>query len=175
VLLPADLLVRRAYPAATVIAALVARARGLGHRPIAADLGVPAGTVRGWLRRMSGRLDAVRKVFIAAAITVLPGVAAPTGGGGSWRDVLAALGAATAALRTRFGTAGSVGTVTAERVACALSNGRLLAPGWPDGAGAALQHGLSLPRWGFDGHPREDPRLATGVGRLRTRIEVRQR
>jgi hypothetical protein len=136
VLLPVDLLARRGYAAATVIAALVARAAGSGFRPIAAGLRVPAGTVRGWLRRMSSRLDAARKVFTAAAIAVLPGMSAPTGGGGPWRDMLAALGAAAAALRTRFGTTGAVGTVTAARVAAALSNGRLLSPSWPDGAPA---------------------------------------
>jgi DNA-directed RNA polymerase specialized sigma24 family protein len=36
-------------------AALLAKASGLGHRRIAAALGVPATTVRRWLRRFSRR------------------------------------------------------------------------------------------------------------------------
>ena len=48
-----------------------------------------------------------------------------------WRDLLAALGAATAALTGRFGPVGVLGPVTAWQVAAACSAGRLLAPGWP--------------------------------------------
>jgi hypothetical protein len=52
-----------------------------------------------------------------------------------WRDLLAALGAATAALTGRFGPVGVLGPVTAWQVAAACSAGRLLAPGWPAAAG----------------------------------------
>lgn len=131
VLLPVTMLARRAYSAATVMAALVAKAAGLGHRAVAVRLGVPAGTVRGWLRRMAGRLGAVRAVFARVAVTTAAGVTAPTGAGSPWRDMVAAVGTAAAAWRHRFGTAGVVGTVTAWQAAAALSNGRLLAPGWP--------------------------------------------
>lgn len=55
VLLPAVTLVRRAYTIGVMGAALLDAARGHGHRPIAARLGVPAGTVRGWLRRLRAR------------------------------------------------------------------------------------------------------------------------
>jgi len=48
-----------------------------------------------------------------------------------WRDVLAALGAATTAVTGRFGGFGVLGPVTAWQVAAACSAGRLLAPGWP--------------------------------------------
>jgi hypothetical protein len=41
---------RRAYAAETAGRALVAAALGHGHRRIARDLAVPAGTVRGWIR-----------------------------------------------------------------------------------------------------------------------------
>ena len=51
VLLPARLLSPRADEAAVVGAALAAAARGLGRRPVAAELEVPEDTVRGWLRR----------------------------------------------------------------------------------------------------------------------------
>lgn len=57
----------------------------------------------------------------------------PKAHGSRWRDVLAALGAATAVVRGRFGVFGVFGPVTAWRVAAACSAGRLLSPGWPPG------------------------------------------
>lgn len=50
VVLDAGLLPRRACTAGLIGQALVASARGRGHRRIACDLAVPAGTVRGWIR-----------------------------------------------------------------------------------------------------------------------------
>ena len=50
-LLPSFLLAYRRDVVATVGQALVGAARGAGHRPLARDAGVPAATVRGWLRR----------------------------------------------------------------------------------------------------------------------------
>ena len=63
VLLPVLLLVRRADTAAVIGAGLTAKATGAGHRLIAALLGRPPETVRGWLRRFAGRVEAVRAVF----------------------------------------------------------------------------------------------------------------
>src|SRR6476646_1590370 len=51
VLLPVTVLLRRAYAAERIWAALTARSNGEGHRRIGVSLGVPAATVRGWLRR----------------------------------------------------------------------------------------------------------------------------
>lgn len=48
---------RRLDTAATVGTALLAAANGEGHRPIAARLGLPATTVRGWLRRVRANID----------------------------------------------------------------------------------------------------------------------
>ena len=50
-LLPSFLLAFRRDVVATVGHALVGAARGIGHRPLARDAGVPAATLRGWLRR----------------------------------------------------------------------------------------------------------------------------
>src|SRR5260370_2364846 len=50
VVLDAGLLPRRAYAARLIGQALVAAALGSGHRRIARELAVPAGTVRGWIR-----------------------------------------------------------------------------------------------------------------------------
>jgi hypothetical protein len=55
----------------------------------------------------------------------------PEAQGSPWQDVLAAVGAATAAVTARFGAAGVIGPVTAWQVAAAPSGGRLLLPGWP--------------------------------------------
>ena len=67
VLLPVTVLLRRADAVEVIGAALTARVAGLGHRRIAVWLGVPAGTVRGWLRRWGSRLQAVRVHFVLVA------------------------------------------------------------------------------------------------------------
>ena len=41
-------------------AAAGAAMRGLGHRPIAADLGAATGTVRGWLHRLRAPAEPLR-------------------------------------------------------------------------------------------------------------------
>jgi hypothetical protein len=127
VLLPVVLLVRRADSAAVIGAGLTAKATGAGHRLIAALLGRPSETVRGWLRRFAGRVEPVRAVFTRwcrdlAADPVLPGPA-----GSAWADAIAAIWAAAAALAARFG----IGEVPLWRAATAISGARLLAPGWP--------------------------------------------
>lgn len=131
VLLPVTLLLRRAYEVEVIGAALTARAQGHGHRGIGRLLGVPATTVRGWLRRAGGRLEPARVFLLQVARDAGVDLAVPTGLGCPWRDLLAALGAATAALRARFGPVGVLGPVTAWQVAAGCSSGRLLAVGWP--------------------------------------------
>jgi hypothetical protein len=131
VLLPVTVLLRRADAAAVIWAALVARAAGHGHRAVAVLVGAPAPTVRGWLRRMSTRLEPVRVHFTVAARRAGVDQPAPDATGDAWRDVVAAVAAAWVAIASRFGSAGLVGTVTAGQVACASSGGRLLSPGWP--------------------------------------------
>lgn len=138
VLLPVTMLVRRGWAATIVWSALVLRGRGWGHRRIAVAVGVSADTVRGWLRRMTGRLEAVRAVFIAAAGAAGIDQPAAVGAGGPWRDMLAAVGAAMAAITARFGPAGLLGEVTATGVAVACSTGRLLSPDWPGGNGSGF-------------------------------------
>jgi hypothetical protein len=130
VLLPVTVLLRRAYAAELIWAALVTRAKGAGHRRIGAGLGVPAATVRGWLRRAGSRLEAVRVWFIGVAVTVGVDVRIPDGSGCAWRDALVAVATATTAIRFRFGASGLVGAVTPQQVVVAASGGRLLAPNW---------------------------------------------
>lgn len=131
VLLPVTVLLRRAYAAKGIWAALTARAEGYGHRRIGVALGIPPATVRGWLRRAGSRLEAVRVWFLGVAIAAGVDVRIPEATGCGWRDVLAAVASAAAAIRFRFGAVGLSGAVTPDRVVVAASGGRLLAPRWP--------------------------------------------
>jgi hypothetical protein len=127
VLLPVVLLVRRADTAAVIGAGLTAKATGAGHRLIAALLGRPPETVRGWLRRFACRVEAVRAVFTRWCRDLAPDPVLPEPAGSAWVDAVAAIGAAAVALRSRF----SLGEVPVWQIATAVSGARLLAPGWP--------------------------------------------
>lgn len=126
VLLPVVALLRRADLAVVIGAALAAKAAGAGHRRIALVLGRPAETVRGWLRRFAGRLEAVRGVFTVWLRSLDPDPVMPVPGGDAWADAMIAINAATAAAARRF-----VITVSPWELTAAVSSGRLLAPGWP--------------------------------------------
>ena len=67
VLLPFWVLARRANGVAVIGAALLAKAAGRGHRAIAAELGRPVSTVRGWLRRFAARAQGLWVLFLVAA------------------------------------------------------------------------------------------------------------
>lgn len=131
VLLPLTVLSRRAYAGEVIGAAVTARAGGSGHRVIGPKLGVPAATVRGWLRVLAARLEPVRLQLLQVAARAGVDRPVPKALGSPWRDLLAALEAAMAAVTGRFGPVGVLGPVTAWQVAAACSAGRLLAPGWP--------------------------------------------
>jgi hypothetical protein len=131
VLLPVTVLLRRAYAADVIGAAIAARAAGAGHRPVGKQLGMPAATVRGWLRRLGSRLEPVRVLLLQVAVRAGVDITVPAASGCRWRDLLAALDTATAAVTGRFGLVGVLGPVTAWQVAVGCSGGRLLAPGWP--------------------------------------------
>lgn len=63
---------RRADAAVVIGAGLERAASGMGHRQVAAHLGLAEGTVRGWLRGFAGRAEDVRRHFTVA-------LAAPVG------------------------------------------------------------------------------------------------
>lgn len=121
VLLPDVLLVRRRDEVDVIGAALVAHAGGEGYRPIAERLGVPAATVRGWLRRFRLRAVAIAAFFARWALTLAPGSDPPTATGSAVGDAVEAVGVATRAAVWRFGP----GRVWAR--ACRLTGGGLLA------------------------------------------------
>jgi hypothetical protein len=128
VLLPVTFLLRRGYAAQVIWAAIAARAAGLGHRGIAAGLGLVDTTVRGWLRRVAGRLEVVRAEFVGLAVAAGVDVRVPKATGSGWTDVLAAVEWAAVVVAGRFA---EFGAVTPAGVAVAASGGRLLSPGWP--------------------------------------------
>jgi len=125
VLLPSWGLWRRADTASVIGAAVVAKARGSGHRVIAAELGRPATTVRGWLRRFAAGAEQLRVVFTGLLHALDPQAAPlpPTRSG--LADAVEALGRAAAAAALRLGPR------PAWEFAAAASGGRLLAPGGP--------------------------------------------
>lgn len=127
VLLPVVALLRRADTAQVIGRALVARARGAGFRRIAAELGRPAETVRGWLRRFAGRAERVRVVFTGLLRALEPDPVMPGPAGSEQANAVTAVLAASRAAAGRF----ALGTVAPWELAVAISTGCLLAPGWP--------------------------------------------
>ncbi len=83
VLLPDFCLARRRDRAEVIGSALAAKASGRGHRRIGVEIGVPAGTVRGWLRRFGSVAEQARAHFTAWAYRLDPlqGPIGPAGGG----------------------------------------------------------------------------------------------
>ena len=128
VLLPVFALLRRADVVTVIGAALAAKAAGAGARTVAAAVGRPVETVRGWVRRFAGRAEAVRVVFTAllvgAGVDPVPPAAAVT----AFADAVAAVAGASVAVASRWP---DVGEVPPWLLAAAVSGGRLLAPGWP--------------------------------------------
>lgn len=101
--------------------------RWAGYRRIAAVLGRPAETVRGWLRRFAGRVESVRRVFTVLLRAVAADPVMPEPAGSGWADAVCAIGAAAAVVGGRF----AVFMVPVWQWVSAVSGGRLLAPGWP--------------------------------------------
>lgn len=125
VLLPARLLARRADEAVVIGAALAAAAAGRGYRAAAARVGVPADTVRGWVRRASGRAGQVRAAFtrVAGALSSDPVPLEPAGS--PLADALVAVAAAAAAAAGRWP---GLLAVSPWQVAAAVTDGSLLLP-----------------------------------------------
>lgn len=140
VLLPVSLLLRRAYVADLIWAAVVVKAAGGGHRLIGARFGVPVSTVRGWLRVIGGRAEVVRGWFLGVAVAAGVDVSIPKATGSGCGDVVAAVGAARAAIAARFGDGSILGALTEAAVAVACSSGRFLSPGWPPASGVGSRN-----------------------------------
>jgi hypothetical protein len=121
VLLPDVCLARRRDPVEVIGSVLSANARGVGYRRIARRTGIPAGTVRGWVRRFKAAAGLLRSHFTVWAHRLDP-LAAPVAPGGSVSaDAVEAIGLAARAATLRFGPRGIWGW------ASAMSGGWLLA------------------------------------------------
>ncbi len=122
VLLPVNTLVRRRDEVSVIGAALLAWLGGAGHRQIAASLGLPADTVRGWLRRFALRAEDVRAHFWRLAHRLDASLGAIEPRGSQVADALEAIGVAAAAAVRRFGPAASlwafVSGATGGRLLC---------------------------------------------------------
>jgi hypothetical protein len=121
-------LLRRADLADVIGFALVAKAAGAGAGTIAARLGRPVDTVRGWLRRFAVRAEVVRVAFTRLLVDTAPDPVVPAAAATAFADGVAAVVGAVAAVATRWPLLGKVSVWSA---ASAASGGRLLAPSWP--------------------------------------------
>jgi len=120
VLIGADCLLRRRDLVVVIGAALAAKAIGVGQRRVAAMVGVPVSTVRGWLRRLASNAEAVRVWFTVLAYGLDPMLAplAPTGT--SFGDAVEAIAVAARAASLRLAP------VLPWSFAASASGGRLL-------------------------------------------------
>jgi len=114
---------RRADSIETVGAALLAAVAGLGHRHVAAQVGVPATTVRGWLRRATANADAVRATATVKLHDLDPMAAPLRPTGSALGDMVDAVGRAVAAWALRIGP-----PAAPWQLAAALTRGGILAP-----------------------------------------------
>jgi len=128
VLLPVFALLRRADLAEVIGAALSAKAAGSGARTIAAGLGRPVETVRGWLRAFARRAEVLRLWFTVLLVDTGVDPVPPAQAGTPFADAVAAVVGAVVAARSRWPR---VGEVSPWWWASAVSAGRLLAPSWP--------------------------------------------
>ena len=103
VLLPVVALVRRRDAVEVIGVALAAKQRGVGHRRIAARVGVPTTTVRGWLRRFAANAEFLRAQFAGFAHRLDRDLGRIEPRGSPTADALEAIGVAAAAAARRFG------------------------------------------------------------------------
>jgi hypothetical protein len=107
--------------------ALLAKAGGWGHRRVAARLGRPASTVRGWLRRITAVADRVLAVLAAVAAELGAEFVPPAPTTEPVAAVVELVGALARAAARQLG-----GSCSPWRLAAVVSGGRLLGPNGPD-------------------------------------------
>lgn len=127
VLLAVSCLLRRADGVEVIGTALRAKAAGDGHRRIAARLGLPASTVRGWLRAFARNAETARSIFTALLVQLDPLTGALPVRPSVVADAVEVVGACAAAARRRLGV---IGAVSPWQLAAAVTGGRLLVVGF---------------------------------------------
>ncbi len=103
VLLPDSCLLRRRDSVSSIGRALLDKVTGKTRAAVAAGLGVPADTVRGWFRRFSRRAEELRARFWAHAHLLDPSLPAIEPAGSAFADALGALGVLMRAATRRLG------------------------------------------------------------------------
>lgn len=98
-------------------------AAGQSHRTIGADLGVPADTVRDWIRRVRARAEWLRVQGTIAAHSLDPMLPAIVPARSALADAMSALATAAAAMVRRLGPIASPWQIIAI-----VARGQLLAP-----------------------------------------------
>jgi transposase-like protein len=125
-LLPGFLLARRLDAVDAIGCALGMASEGRGYRPIAAALGRSASTVRGWMRRLRARADALRGWFVGLAVELSePPARPPPEESSSLWLLLRAIADAFLAARLRLGPGAVTGGMWA--FCSAATSGWLLA------------------------------------------------
>jgi hypothetical protein len=94
---------RRSVDIATIGLGLAGKLLGHTHRSITAELGIPPDTVRGWLRRLTGRAEALRCHALDRLATIDPLRAPPDRPGSPLAEALDALATVAEAARRRLG------------------------------------------------------------------------
>lgn len=122
VLLPEQLLLRRADTAAVIGEAFTAKATGAGHRSIAKRLDRPVGTVRAWLRRFAAQAESIRVLFTGLLFMLDPEADGARPTGSLFADAVEVIGLAAAAAVRMFGPR------PAWQFASSASSGLLLGP-----------------------------------------------
>jgi hypothetical protein len=113
----------RAYTIDVVGQALLASALGRSHRTISADLGIPAETVRDWIRRVRARAEWLCVQGTIAAHTLDPMLAVIVPAGFALADAMSALATAAAASVRRLGP-----TAPPWQMIAMIARGQFLAP-----------------------------------------------
>jgi hypothetical protein len=126
VLLAVSCLLRRADGVEVIGAALLAKASGQGHRPIAERLGRPVSTVRGWLRAFGRNAETARSVFTGLLVALDPLTGPLPLHRSVFADAVEVVGVCADAARRRLG---AVGAVSPWQQAAAVTNGCLLVAG----------------------------------------------
>jgi len=119
-------LLRRADAVEVIGAALRTKAAGMGHRPIAARLGRPVSTVRGWLRAFGRNAEMVRSILVGLLVELDPLHGPIPPGATGFVDAVEMVGLVAAATRRRLGV---VGAVSPWQLVSAVTGGLLLAQG----------------------------------------------
>jgi hypothetical protein len=124
-------LARRRDGVEVIGSALISAAGGDGHRRIACRLGVPASTVRGWLRRFRSMAGSVTGFFCAWAVVFDRLIAPLVPSGDALADAVEAVGMAMRAGVARLGRRGPWALVSVLTRGGLLSNTSCLwlAPG----------------------------------------------